>query len=59
MRIKELRTKSKKELSELLKKERASIALFHFQSEKGRSKNVKSARESRRLIARIHTLLKE
>lgn len=59
MKIVDLRKKSDKELEEVLKKEHARLASFHFQSAKGRSKNVKSAKTSRQTIARILTLFKE
>ncbi len=59
MKTLELRKKSVKELEELLSKERANIASFHFKSAKGRAKDVKSQMQSRKTIARILTILKE
>lgn len=59
MKIADLRKQSPKELTELLTKERESIATFNFQSAKGRASDVKSRRKSRRTIARILTLLKQ
>ena len=59
MKTKELRSKSAKELNEQLRKEQPALAAFRSQSAKGKSKNVKSARNSRRTIARILTILKE
>jgi len=57
MKIKDLRKSSPKELTELLTKERESIASFNFQSSKGHASDVKSKKKSRRTIARILTLL--
>ena len=59
MKVDVLRKKSEKELTELLKKERAHIGALHFQSAKGRNKDVKSQKAARRVIARILTLLQE
>ena len=59
MKHKDLKIKSKDELGSILQKEKSSLTRFRFNIEGGKVKNVKSAREGRKVIARILTLLKE
>lgn len=59
MKIKELRKKVEKELQELLSERRESLRNFHFNLGAGKVKNSKEARELKKDIARILTLLKE
>lgn len=58
MKHKDLKIKSKSELDNLLQKEKSNLMRFRFNIEGGKVKNVKSAREGRRTIARILTLFK-
>ncbi len=57
MKIKELRQKSKKELSNLLKENRRKVGQLQFDLASKKLKNVRQVRELRRDIARILTLL--
>ncbi len=58
MKIKELREKTKAELSDILKERNESLRKFRFQIANSKTKNTKEAREIRKDIARINTLLK-
>ena len=57
MKTKDIKQSSKAELSNILKEKRGNLQLFYFKTAKGRVKNVKEARELRRDIARILTIL--
>lgn len=57
MKTKELRQLSKQELANLLREKKGDLQLFYFKIARGRVKNVKEARELRKDIARIFTLL--
>lgn len=59
MKRKELKGKSAAELEELLKSERQRALELRMKSRESRPKNVKEAREIRKNIARILTLLKK
>jgi len=58
MRTKDLKQKSKEELVHLLQEERNKLFELRMKSHESRAKNVKEAREIRKTIARILTLLK-
>lgn len=58
MKIKELRQSSKEELKRILSEKKEELQSFHFKTSKGRVSNTKQARELRKDIARILTLLK-
>ena len=58
MKIKDLRDKNQGELADLLSQEREKLLSLHTKSHESKAKNVKSAREIRKTIARILTLLK-
>lgn len=58
MKIKDLREKNKDELADLLSEEREKLLSLRTKSHESKPKNVKSAREIRKTIARILTLLK-
>jgi len=57
MKIKELSALSKKELQRILPEKREELRVFYFKSVAGRVKNAKQARELKKDIARILTLL--
>lgn len=57
MKTRDLKQSSKNELSNLLKEKREDLQSFYFKIAKGRVKNVKEARELKRDIAKILTLL--
>jgi ribosomal protein L29 len=59
MKISELRQKSDKELSELLKEKRLYVGELGFSLRKKKAKNVKERAAIRKDIARILTILKE
>ena len=59
MKIKELRQKSKKELSDLLKENRRKVGQLQFDLASKKLKNVRQVRELRKDIARTITILKE
>ncbi|MFH1671494.1 MAG: 50S ribosomal protein L29 [Candidatus Portnoybacteria bacterium] len=59
MRIKELRQKSGKELSQLLTENRKKIGQLRFDLASKKLKNVNQIKELRRDVARITTLTKE
>lgn len=59
MKIKDLREKNKDELTDLLGEEREKLLSLRTKSHESKPKNVKSAREIRKTIARILTLLKQ
>lgn len=59
MKSKELKEKSKEELKEMLASERGKIFEIRMKSSESRPKNVKEAREARKNIARILTILKQ
>jgi ribosomal protein L29 len=59
MKIKELRTKSAKELEDVLEKTTQKIKDSQFYHARSRSKNVKEIREWRKLRARLLTILGE
>ena len=58
MKIRELRQKSKEELSKLLSEKRNRTLGLGFDLAGGRVKNVKEMREIKRDIARILTLIR-
>jgi len=58
MKIKNFKQSSKAELLNLLKEKRGDLQSFYFKITKGRVKNVKEARELKKDIARILTILK-
>ncbi|MBI2628163.1 MAG: 50S ribosomal protein L29 [Candidatus Niyogibacteria bacterium] len=57
MKIKELAAKSKEELKSLLDKERSNLLQFRFNVTAGKVKNLKEARQIRKNIAQLLTLL--
>lgn len=57
MKAKEFGLKTKKELEELLKEKREVLRRFRFNLVSGKMKNTKEARELRKDIARIFTVL--
>ncbi len=57
MTLSELRTKSHQELLLLLNEERAQLLTLHLQREARELKNVRSMRASKKMIARMLTLL--
>lgn len=59
MKLKDLKTKTRAELEELLKHASEKIGQSQFYHARARSKNVKEVRELRRERARILTLLRE
>lgn len=59
MKIKDLREKKKEELTDLLSEGREKLLSLRAKSHESKPKNVKSAREIRKTIARILTLLKQ
>lgn len=58
IKIKDLRDKNQRELTDLLTDEREKFLSLRTKSHESKPKNVKSAREIRKNIARILTLLK-
>lgn len=58
-KIRELREKTENELKTLLAEKREVLRKFHFQMARGKIKNTKEGRETRRSISRIINLLKE
>lgn len=58
MKLKELRVKSRRELSELLLEKRAKIRSLRFETAAARIKNVRELRNTKKELARILTLLK-
>ena len=59
MKIKELREKTESELKSLLKDRQEALRRFRFEMGHGKVKNTKEAREIKKDIARIFTLLKK
>ena len=59
MKIYEIRELSTEDLKNKLKEETESLENLKFQKAVGQLENFKSIMNTRRLIARIHTLLKE
>lgn len=59
MKVDQLREKSEEELEKLLKEKREALQDAKFQLASGRVKNVKKARNLRKTIARILTILNE
>lgn len=59
MNIKELRIKSEKELTQMLKNEREHLRELRFDLASKKLKKVREARESKKTIARLMTLLQE
>lgn len=59
MKTKHFREKNKNELSELLLEERNRLLELRMRIHESKVKNVKEAREIRKNIARILTLLKQ
>jgi len=59
VKIKGLREKTEIELNLLLADKREALRKYRFEMMHGKTKNTKEARELRKDIARIHTLLKE
>jgi large subunit ribosomal protein L29 len=57
-KIRELREKTETELNNLLKDKREALRKFRFEMSHGKTKNMKEAREIKKDIARILTLLK-
>jgi ribosomal protein L29 len=58
MKIRDLRQKSKEELSKLLSEKKNRLLNLRFDLSGGRAKNIKEVREAKKDIARIFTLLK-
>ena len=58
MTIKELKPKSKAELTHLLSTEREKLRDLRFKVAQGQLKDVREVREARHTVARIMTLLK-
>lgn len=58
MKIKELKTKDKGELVELLRSERQKLLELRMKSIESKPKNVKESKEIRKTIARILTLIR-
>jgi len=58
-KIKDLKNKGEAELKEMLASERGKIFEIRMKSAESRPKNVKEAREARKNIARILTILKQ
>lgn len=58
MKIKDLRGRAEHELKEILAGEREKLLELRMRAHESRPKNVKEAREIRKNIARILTLLK-
>ncbi|MBU1136882.1 50S ribosomal protein L29 [Patescibacteria group bacterium] len=59
MKTKELKQKSKSELNNLLKENRGKIGQFKFDLHSKKIKNIKEAKELRKDVARILTILKK
>ncbi len=59
MRARELREQTENELQQLLRERRDDLVAFRMQMVTGVVDNVRAAREARRDIARIKTLLRE
>jgi len=59
MKAQELRSKSEKELRDLLTSARETIAEARFYARNSRSRNVKNVRSQKRLVSRILTVLRE
>lgn len=59
MKVKELREKKEDELKKILSKKREKLQEIRFKLSSGRVKNVKEARDLKKDIARILTILKE
>jgi len=59
MKIAEIRKKSKNDLEDLLIKKREELRSLRFRNSAGKVKNVKSISETRKIIAKILTVLKE
>ncbi len=57
MKIKEIKTKTGQDLSKLLSQKRESLRLFRFGTSGSKTKNVKEARELKKDIARIMTVM--
>ncbi|KKS15831.1 MAG: 50S ribosomal protein L29 [Parcubacteria group bacterium GW2011_GWB1_41_6] len=57
MKAKEIGAKTKKELEEFLREKREALRRFRFNFVSGKMKNTKEARELRKDIARIFTIL--
>lgn len=58
MKHKELKEKDKEELKALLSEQRERLLELRMKSAEARPKNVKEAKEIRKMIARILTILK-
>ena len=59
MKVYEIRELSTEDLKNMLKEETESLENLKFQKALGQLENFKSIMNTRRLIARIHTLIKE
>jgi large subunit ribosomal protein L29 len=59
MKIYEIRELSTEDLKQRLKDETESLENLRFQRSVGQLENFKSIQNTRKLIARIHTILKE
>ena len=57
MKTKDFKTYSKENLESLLREKRELLRVFNFNLSSGKVKNVKEARELRKDVARIFTLL--
>lgn len=58
MKTKELKILSKEELRSLLQNKKEGLKNFYFNSSKGKIKNVKEARNLKKDVAKILTLLR-
>lgn len=59
MKTSELQQKSDKELNELLRESRAKSVELRFNVVGGNVKDVRDLRQTRKTIARVHTLLRQ
>lgn len=59
MELKELRGKTKEELSKMLKASRENWRRLRFSVSAKQLKNIREVRDAKKLIARIFTILKE
>lgn len=59
MKVKDLREKTEKELQTLVLHERENLRKMFFQISAGRLKDVSRVNKSKRILARILTILKE
>lgn len=59
MKTKELKLLSKEELQALLQNKKEGLKNFYFNSSKGKIKNVKEAKNLKKDVARILTIIKK